>query len=65
MNTIRRRFARLTENMVAFAIGAVIVCLANGMSPAEMVDLALANMDQAPEKLPEILTSIFRTAFAS
>lgn len=63
MNTIRRRLNRLFENLVAFAVGAVIICLANGMSPAEIVDLALANAHKVPEMVPELVGDVFAAGF--
>ncbi|RFB04881.1 hypothetical protein [Parvularcula marina] len=63
MNMIRRRIARLFENMIAFCIGAVIICLANGMSPAEIVDLALTNAHKLPAAVPDMVSQIFAAGF--
>ena len=63
MNIIKRRFARLFENMIAFGIGAVIICLAQGMSPAEIVDLALSNAHKLPEMVPELVGQVFAAGF--
>ena len=63
MNIIRRRFARTFENLIAFAIGAVIVCLANGMSPAEIAELAWDKAHMVPEVLPEFIAQTVTAAF--
>lgn len=65
MSVLRRRFARMIENIIAFAVGAVIVCLINGMSPVEIAELAWANAHVIPEKLPEFVAEAFATGFLS
>jgi hypothetical protein len=63
MHTLRRRTARLFENMIAAGVGAIIVCLINGMSPQEIVALAVDNAHRIPDALPGLVAQVFGPGF--
>lgn len=60
MYSLRRRVARVSENLFAALVGAFVVALAQGMTPMEIVDYAVLNA----HKLPELVQSLVIQAFA-
>lgn len=63
MQLIRRRIARLFENLIAAGVGALVVCLARGMTPSEIVAAVQANAHKIPDALPKMVQMIFAPGF--
>lgn len=58
MGIIRRRIGRLFENLIAFGVGAVVVCLARGMTVGEIWQMAQSNAHRLPDLIGPMVSQI-------
>lgn len=62
MGFLRRRIGMIFQNLFAFAVGAVVVALAQGMSFAEIAEFAASNAHKLPEMIKGMVAQTFAVA---